>query len=129
LIAHFQLAAICPLYFGRQQLVPERCAADHIVNVDVAGPNSVTRWNSRTRPLDSIRGGGKVHFSDNVEIRHAVIVAMPLLHCLLFAPSGKSRRRLGQCSGMTLTGSLKCHMRRVVMRKPNSMTPLIVGFG
>jgi hypothetical protein len=85
LIPHLQLAPIRALHFGRKQLVPERRAADHIVRADVPGSDDVTRWNSRACPLDSVRGGGKIDLGDDVEIRHAVIVAMPLLHCLLLA--------------------------------------------
>ena len=100
LIAHLQLATICPLYFGRQQLVPERREADHIVNVDVARPNSVTRRNSRTRPLQGVRGGGEIDLANNVEIRHAVILGMPLLHCLLL-PREDQDLSLGQRAGMS----------------------------
>ena len=90
--------------------MPERRATDHIVNVDIAGPNGVTGRNSRTRPLDSVRGGGKVDVRDNVEIRHAVIVAMPLLHRLLCGPGfslalRSSRPHSGQCCSYVNSGS------------------------
>jgi len=69
--------------------------------MDIAGPNGVTGRNSRTCPLDSVRGGGKVDVCDNVEIRHAVIVAMPLLHRLLDARDSlalrSSRPRFREC--------------------------------
>ena len=85
--------------------MPERRATDHIMNVDIAGPNGVTGRNSRTRPLDSVRGCGKVDVGDNVEIRHAVIVAMPLLHRLLYARASLCRAAikaaLGRRSGVS----------------------------
>jgi hypothetical protein len=60
----------------------ERCEADHIVNLDIACANDMSRRNRRTGPLDSIRGRGKIKLTDNMEIRHGSIVGMPLLHCL-----------------------------------------------
>lgn len=70
----------------------ERRATDHIVNLDIPGSNDVTRRNRRTRPLLSIRGGGKIEVRDSVEIGHTAIVGMPLLHCLPRSQRGSLRQ-------------------------------------
>jgi hypothetical protein len=106
-IADLELVAVGALYFGWEQLVPERRVTDHIVNLDIPGPNDVSERNVRTGPLLGIGSSGKVKICNGVEIRHAAIVGMPLLHCL---------QRMITRIAERVTASRDHHVRRLGQR-------------